>query len=225
MKRSEINSFINEAKSFFDYYRFKLPSWAFFSPDEWHNKKNDYAEVIENSLGWDLTDFGQGDFRNCGLLLFTIRNGNVKSVKYKKSYAEKIMIVDIKQITPQHFHWSKMEDIINRGGGKLCIQLWKSNEGKKLTNEDFTVQIDGVTKYIKPGDIIRLAPGESICLEPYVYHKFWAEGAKTLVGEVSMVNDDASDNCFYEPVGRFPDIIEDEPPIHLLCNEYKKYLN
>ena len=41
-----------------------------------------------------------------------------------------------------------------------------------------------------------------------------------LIGEVSMCNDDNTDNRFYESVGRFPEIEEDEPPYRLLCNEY-----
>ena len=41
-----------------------------------------------------------------------------------------------------------------------------------------------------------------------------------LLGEVSQVNDDNTDNRFYEPVGRFPAIEEDEPPYRLLCGEY-----
>ena len=45
-----------------------------------------------------------------------------------------------------------------------------------------------------------------------------------LVGEVSKVNDDNVDNRFLEPVGRFPSVDEDEPPIWLLCNEYTKYI-
>jgi D-lyxose ketol-isomerase len=224
MKRSEINNYISDAVAFFENYKFKLPPWAFFKPEEWRTKGIEYSEVIDNSLGWDITDFGSGDFKKTGLFLFTIRNGNIKSDNYKKPYAEKIMIVDVNQVTPLHFHWSKMEDIINRGGGKLCMQLWKSNESKKLTEEKFSVQIDGVTNWFNPGGFLKLKPGESICLEPYLYHKFWAEEEKTLVGEVSMVNDDANDNCFYESIGRFPDIIENESPIHLLCNEYKKYI-
>lgn len=56
-------------------------------------------------LGWDLTDFGFGDFNKCGLILFTIRNGNF--MKDKKPYAEKIMIVEELQETPMHFHWSR----------------------------------------------------------------------------------------------------------------------
>ena len=44
-----------------------------------------------------------------------------------------------------------------------------------------------------------------------------------MVGEVSLVNDDDHDNRFLEPVGRFADIEEDEPPIFLLRNDYERY--
>lgn len=73
---------------------------------------------------------------------------------------------------------------------------------------------------------VPLSPGESICLEQGVYHRFYGEPGKgkVLVGEVSMVNDDASDNRFYEPVGRFPEIIEDEEPLHLLASDYRKFI-
>ncbi len=223
MKRSEINGYIKEAQAFFEKHSFKLPPWAFLTPDEMKATGQEYQEIKDNMLGWDLTDFGTGDFLKCGLLLFTIRNGNfAKRTNYPKPYAEKIMIVREKQITPTHFHWNKMEDIINRGGGELWIQVWKANKAEEKTNDDFTIQIDGVTKTFKGGDIVKLKPGESITLEPYVYHMFWAENGMTLVGEVSMVNDDTNDNRFFETLGRFPAIVEDEKPLHLLCNEYNK---
>ena len=44
-----------------------------------------------------------------------------------------------------------------------------------------------------------------------------------LVGEVSLVNDDDTDNRFLEPVGRFPAIEEDEPPLYLLTQDYARY--
>ena len=44
-----------------------------------------------------------------------------------------------------------------------------------------------------------------------------------LVGEVSTVNDDGMDNQFLEPVGRFPEIVEDVAPIHLLVGDYVHY--
>jgi len=132
------------------------------------------------------------------------------------------MIARENQVTPMHFHWSKMEDIINRGGAVLAIELYHADpdDEKRLGNHSFDVTLDGVRRTFGPGDIVRLQPGESITLEQYVYHKFWAEQGTCLIGEVSQVNDDNIDNCFYQPCGRFPDIEEDEPPLHLLCNEY-----
>ncbi len=68
-----------------------------------------------------------------------------------------------------------------------------------------------------------LSPGESITLPSRLYHEFWGAGSRVLVGEVSLVNDDRTDNRFYEPVGRFPEIEEDESPLHLLVGDYPRY--
>jgi D-lyxose ketol-isomerase len=222
MKRSEINKCIQEAKEIFAKHSYILPPWAYFSPDDWAQKGAEYDEIRENMLGWDVTDFGLGDYEKTGLLLFTIRNGNCHKPGNRKTYAEKLMLVKNRQVTPSHFHWSKMEDIINRAGGVLCIQVWQSDEKDQLSEENFSIQIDGVTRQVAAGEIIRLPAGESISLEPRVYHQFWAENAAVVVGEVSQVNDDNTDNRFYEPVGRFPAIEEDEAPLHLLCNEYPR---
>lgn len=221
MKRSEVNRYLKDAVIFFRKHRFELPTWAYWSPEQWKKKGRECDEIRKSALGWDITDFGHGNFNKLGLLLFTIRNGRFNDSKSKKPYAEKIMIVREKQVTPTHFHWNKMEDIINRGGGDLVIRLWKADKKEKLSKCDFSVQVDGTTRKMRAGGIIRLKPGESITLEPYVYHSFWAEKGKCLIGEVSMVNDDANDNRFYEKMGRFPKIEEDERPLFLLCNEYR----
>ena len=222
MKRSEINKIILENIEFIDRMNFKLPKFAYFSPDEWQEKGSEYDEIRENMLGWDVTDYGHGDFRNIGLFLFTIRNGNIN--KPGKSYAEKLLISDEDQYSPMHFHHNKMEDIINRGGGNLIVEVYNATEDDQLADTDVTVFIDGHTETVPAGTKIRLTPGESITLPQRQYHAFWAEKGygKVLIGEVSMVNDDNVDNRFYESQGRFPTIEEDEEPIYLLCNEYPK---
>jgi D-lyxose ketol-isomerase len=223
MKRSTVNNLINDAVEFIEKTGFKLPPFAFWSPTEWQQKGNEADEIRDNFLGWDITDFGSVDFKECGLLLFTIRNGNChNSARYSKKYAEKIMIVQENQVTPMHFHWLKNEDIINRGGGNLILKLYKATEDELLSNETFSVSVDGLRKECSAGQIIKLTPGESICLEPHVYHTFHAESGKgpVMVGEVSDVNDDVNDNRFFNPAGRFPVIDEDVAPTHLLCNEY-----
>ena len=224
MKRSEINHLIRTSIDFFNQMNFKLPPWAFWKPEDWKGKYETCSEIIDNMLGWDLTDFGSGDFHHRGLILFTLRNGNI--LKDNKSYAEKAMIVEELQETPMHFHWGKMEDIINRGNGNLVIELYNSDEKEQFSSQPFTVKIDGIIRPVLPGGSVILTPGESICLEQGVYHRFYGEPGKgkVFVGEVSAVNDDKSDNRFYEPVGRFPEITEDEKPLHLLASDYLRYI-
>lgn len=223
MKRSEINAIILENIEFIKKMNFNLPKFAYFTPDEWKQKGSEYDEIRENMLGWDVTDYGHGDFRNIGLFLFTIRNGNLKT-RSKKTYAEKLLISDEDQYSPMHFHFNKMEDIINRGGGNLIVEVYNSTDDEQLADTDVNVHIDGRSYCVPAGTKLRLTPGESITLPPRQYHAFWAEKGygKVLIGEVSMVNDDNCDNRFYEPQGRFPTIEEDEPPVYLLCNEYPK---
>lgn len=225
MKRSKINHLIHDAEQFFDQYRFMLPPWAYWEPNRWKSQTGDISGVVENALGWDLTDFGLGDFESRGLLLFTVRNGHPNKPQ-DKSYAEKIMIVRENQVTPFHFHWQKTEDIINRGGGSLVIELVLADrETEQPTDVEFDVQIDGVRRRCRPHEKVQLLPGESITLYPYLYHSFWAQGEKTLVGEVSSVNDDTKDNRFLEPLGRFPTIEEDQPPVRLLVSDYGEWIS
>lgn len=219
MKRSEINRFQQEAVDFFQKHNFYLPKWAFWSKETWQAKGDLASEIVEKKLGWDITDFGLGDYEKHGLLLFTMRNGKFGR-KNTKPYAEKIMIVREAQVTPWHFHWVKTEDIINRGGGNLVIQLKNSGNDGKFTDSQVHVQIDGIAHTLNQNGKITLEPGESICIPPYLYHTFYGESGTVLVGEVSSVNDDEKDNRFLENLGRFPKIEEDEPLLFLLCNEY-----
>ena len=220
MKRSELNQIMKNAVEFIDKMNFKLPPFAFWSPEEWTQKGHEYDEIRDNMLGWDITDFGSGDFLKIGLLMFTIRNGNFNDPKYVKPYAEKLLIVEDGQVTPYHFHWSKMEDIINRGGADLIVKVYNSTEDGRFADTDVDIYMDGRHFTVAAGSTVRLKPGESITLQTGMYHSFWAEGGKVLLGEVSKVNDDRVDNRFYESTGRFPEIEEDEKPLYLLGNEY-----
>lgn len=222
MKRSEINKVIKEFEGLLNEYKFALPPFCHFTPEEWAKKGHEYDEVRDNALGWDVTDYGEGDYEKKGLALITIRNGNVHNEKYTKVYAEKIMMIKAGQTSPNHFHWNKMEDIINRGGADVVFKLWnadREDEGKLL---DTPVEIfsDGRNYTVPAGSEIVLKPGQSMTLYPYYYHEFTVRGGVALVGEVSMTNDDNTDNRFYEPLGRFPTIEEDEPAYRLLCTEY-----
>jgi D-lyxose ketol-isomerase len=225
MKRSEINQIMRRADEFIRSRGFYLPPFAYWRPEEWRSKGPEVSEIVENHLGWDITDFGKGDFNKEGLFLFTIRNGHPDNWARKtgKLYAEKLLIAEDRQVTPFHFHWAKMEDIINRGGGTLAIQLYNTSAEDGLADTPVAVSLDGGARTLPSGSVLRLAPGESITLHPRLYHAFWAEGGRTLIGEVSQVNDDDHDNRFLDASGRFPEIEEDELPLYLLVTDYQHF--
>ncbi len=225
MKRSEINAIIRDADTFIRSHGFLLPPFAHWTPDEWQGKGEEARAIPENQLGWDITDFGSGDYLKRGLFLFTIRNGHPDNLRTVQGalYAEKLLVVLEGQVTPFHFHFRKTEDIINRGGGQLVLELYNSGPDGERLGSEVSVLTDGVRRKVQAGERVTLGPGESITLPTRLYHQFWAEGAAVLVGEVSNVNDDHLDNHFLEAVGRFPDIKEDETPYRLLYNDYPRY--
>lgn len=164
MKRSEINRILRENIEFIDRLGFRLPPFAYFTPSAWKEKDHSYDEIREHMLGWDITDYGRGDFRKIGLFLFTIRNGSLTDPACKKTYAEKLLISDEDQYSPMHFHFHKMEDIINRGGGNLIVEVYNCAEDESLADTPVTVTTDGHTYTVPAGTKLRLTPGESITL-------------------------------------------------------------
>ena len=221
MKRSEINAVIKRFEKLLEEHRFELPPFCKWTPEEWQTKGHEYDEIRDNMLGWDVTDYGMGDFGHLGLALITIRNGNVHNPKYTKTYAEKIIMCDSGQVSPMHFHWHKMEDIINRGGNDIHFTLYNATEDEQLADTPVKIFSDGRCYTVPAGETVVLKPGQSLSLYPYYYHEFVIpEGGPVLIGEVSMCNDDNTDNRFKNPLGRYPSIEEDEAPYRLLCTEY-----
>ncbi|MCE5198513.1 MAG: D-lyxose/D-mannose family sugar isomerase [Armatimonadota bacterium] len=224
MKRSEINRAIDVAKETLKEYRFALPPFAAWTPEMWSKTGHEVDRIKTCGLGWDVSDYGAGDFKTFGTVFFTLRNGVANNPGMGTPYAEKIMILEPGQRLPLHFHWCKTEDIINRGGGIMVMELYNSLSDDTLDRES-TVQIycDGMLRSVAPGEFFEIMPGESITLAPRIFHRFWASknGGMLICGEVSSVNDDSSDNCFAEPVARYTSIEEDEPSRYVLCNEYK----
>ena len=221
MKRSDVNEIVKRSDAFIRSFGYVLPPFAYWTPDQ---MRSDRAGVLRaRGLGWDITDYGQGRFDELGLFLFTTRNGTAADLAQGRGmlYAEKIMISRDRQLSPMHRHNIKAEDIINRGGGDLVIELFQSDaEGGIDRHTPFTVPCDGIPRSFLPGAHLRLKPGESVTLMPGIWHAFWAEKGDCLIGEVSTVNDDRTDNVFEMPIGRFSDVEEDEAPLHLLVSDY-----
>ncbi|WP_102959998.1 D-lyxose/D-mannose family sugar isomerase [Mangrovicella endophytica] len=228
MKRSRVNQILRESDDFIRSFGTILPPFAYWSPAEMKARRSEIGTILDRRLGWDITDYGQGDFDRLGLFLFTARNGDNADLKAGRGmlYAEKIMISRQDQLSPMHRHDLKAEDIINRGGATLAIELYTAAPDGSL-DESLPVEVvtDGLTRRMNGGDILRLAPGESVTLLPGIHwHAFWGEGGDVFVGEVSTVNDDLTDNVFRDPIGRFAAIEEDEAPLHLLVSDYESWL-
>ena len=139
MKRSEINKALKELEAMCAREHCYLPPFCNFTPEEWKTKGHEYDEVRDCMLGWDITDYGLGDFDKEG------------------------------QYSPNHFHWYKTEDIINRGGGNILIRVYNSLPDESIDKEsDVTVHCDGRTYTVPAGTQVRLTPGESIHIQQYM---------------------------------------------------------
>ena len=227
MKRSEINTAIKNAIQLLDNNKFKLPRFAYWTMEEWEANSNNIDTIREVMMGWDITDFGSGDFNKIGAVLFTIRNGKLNHPEVGSPYAEKILVFKEGQRLPIHYHVMKTEDIINRGGGIMEMRFYLRKEDGTVDYEsDIEYYSDGIKCTAKAGEPVYITTGNSVRLDPYVNHTFGAKSGdgSLICGEVSKVNDDITDNYFVEKTARFTDIEEDEPILYPLCNEYEKLL-
>jgi len=225
MKRSEINRAIRWAEALLEKSNIHLPAYASWSMEDWKARAADIGTVRKVMLGWDITDFGMGDFAKVGAVLYTVRNGSLEDKSAGVPYCEKYILMKDGQRMPKHYHVMKTEDIINRTGSALQVFLWNADPatGKEL---DTPVEVfqDGILHTYRPGGEILIHPGNSISLAPYIAHIFGPKpgSGDLVVGEVSAVNDDVTDNYFLENTSRFAEIYEDEASVHPLCNEYGK---
>ena len=229
LNRARVEASIAIAKVVFRHFHVALPPFAQWTTADWDRAGPEYQEARDCSLGWDVTDFGSNDFAHIGRTLFTLRNGNIHDQRYPTRYAEKLILDPEGQRAPAHFHRTKREDIINRGGGNICVQLTRTDAEDRPAKGNLEVVVDGCRRVIASAETVRLTPGESLCIPPRTIHQFWGEEGTgyridgvgyTVSGEVSSVCDDVTDNFFFADLTRYPRIVEDAPRIHYLCNEY-----
>lgn len=227
MKRSDINREIDWAIGACKKLGFHLPSFAFWGPKDWADRKDKTEHMVSVAQGWDVTDYNSGNFDHTGAVLFTLRNGNIYDSTKGTPYCEKMIAMKAGQLLPMHFHYSKTEDIINRCGGTLVVRVFNSKseaEGYAVdTVSDVHLRLDGIPTTIPAGGTVEVTNGNSITLFPYIYHEFFAkkEDGDLIVGEVSSINDDSKDNHFVKEL-ILPPVEEDAEIIHPLCNGYKQ---
>ena len=66
MKRSEINHAIKDMEQLCKEIGFALPPFCNWTVEEWQQKGHECDEIRDNMLGWDITDYGLGRFREVG---------------------------------------------------------------------------------------------------------------------------------------------------------------
>ena len=224
MYRSEINKLIDKSITFAEHVGFVLPPFAKWTVDDWKSKGSDgeHINIYKSGLGWDVSDYGFGEFLKTGIIALTIRNGIEKIYKHEKTYAEKLLFLEPNQNVPIHFHPFKIEDLINRSGDVFYIKLYNVNEDNSIDMESpVPTFMDGRTFTVNPGEIITVKPGESITLMPRQYHQFWTEKEKTLFGEVTMTD---NTHHFYNCKPSETKIIEDVPLKYLLTSDYSVHV-
>ncbi len=225
MKRSEIGQAVSWAREFLKENNLALPMFADWTPEEWRARRKEADTIIRTMRGWDVTTFGHSDFSRMGAVLFTIRNG-LPDGSCGCPYAEKLILMKEGQVLPNHYHRQKTEDIINRGGGILLIRVYNSlPDGSVDRQGDVRILTDGIERWVPAGTDVEITRGNSMTIWPGLYHLFTPKPGcgDLIVGEVSSVNDDRTDNYFEERRPRFVPVEEDCTADVLLCNEYDSF--
>ena len=212
MKRSFIDACIDRALETCARRTIALPPFSTWGDQEFLADRQALSAAASCGLGWNVAEFAPGLFSTDGLVVFTLRMGPWRDLAGGRGrlYAEKLLFAEDGQRTPHHYHIVKTEDVINRGGGRFVVELFKVDAAGAPLKSRFSVIKDLRTIDLGPGDQVRLEPGESLTLDPFVAHAFWAEGGAVVAGEVSLANDDGSDNYFSPPFSIEP--IEENAP-------------
>ena len=102
MKRSEINAALRWAEERLREANISLPPFARWDCAAWRENQAHTQILREVMLGWDITDFGMGDFARIGAVLYTLRNGLVGQPGFGAPYAEKYIVLAEGQRLPCH---------------------------------------------------------------------------------------------------------------------------
>jgi len=182
------------------------------------NKTYQDALRCFQSHGWAIPPNPKWDITDCGLGFdsFIIALINLAE---EPEYCEKLFYCVENKPVPMHCHHLKKEDIICRWGS-FQVELWAGDPRTTEKGTSFLVKKNGEKISYRSGEVIQLDAGERITIDPFVYHSFWSITPEVIIGEVSTANNDLTDNFFVDgKIGRFPEVIEDEPKSIQLVGE------
>jgi D-lyxose ketol-isomerase len=152
MLRSFIDSRIKAMQALCDRHSFKLPAFARWDEARYRAEAASTRRIREAGLGWNVVEFKPGAFRQRGLTLFTLRMGDWRRLATGagRLYAKKAMMSEDGQVTPHHFHIVKTEDILNRGGARFIVELFKVDAEGARRDDRFKIQKDAETLDLAP---------------------------------------------------------------------------
>jgi D-lyxose ketol-isomerase len=222
VKRSFIDARIDRMLEICARHGVELPPYALWREAEFRASPEAAKLIADRGMGWNVVEFKPGLFAREGLTLFTLRMGDWRELSSGRGrlYGEKAILAEDGQRARHHYHVVKTEDILNRGGARFVVELFKVDAKGAPLKDRFRALKDASVLDLGPGDQVRLEPGESLTLEPFIAHAFWAEGGAALAGEVSLANDDATDNYFLPPLGPPVTIDEDAPPRYVTVRDH-----
>jgi D-lyxose ketol-isomerase len=222
VKRSFVDARIDRMLELCGRHGVALPPFALWREADFRANLDAGRLIAERGMGWNVVEFKPGLFAREGLTLFTLRMGDWRELEAGRGrlYAEKAIVAEDGQRAPHHYHVVKTEDIVNRGGARFVVELFKVDVHGAPLKKRFRALKDANMLDLGPGDQVRLEPGEGLTLEPFVAHAFWAEGGAAVAGEVSLANDDGVDNYFLPPLGSPSPIDEDAPARYVTVRDH-----
>lgn len=231
LKRSFINEKFRQAIEAVKRSGYPVPEYMMWSPEDWATKSREYQEIVDCQMGWDITDFGSGDFGKDGLVTFNPLNGKYGDARYVRPYGERLCFSwPGSNGGPLHYHRGKMEDLQNWSEGSMYVRHWNVTPyGERDFDSMVMVRIDGRRYMVKPGEIIEVKHHQRICSMPFIAHEGVAvddvpydpDALPGFCVELSSVVNDRVDNIYFEPWRKWDvDVIEDEPAQFCRVNEY-----
>jgi hypothetical protein len=178
VKRSFIDSRIDRMLDLCSRYGVALPPFALWRDADFRSSPDAARLIAERGMGWNVVEFKPGLFAREGLTLFTLRMGDWRELRAGRGrlYGEKAILAEDDQRAPHHYHEVKTEDIVNRGGARFVVELFKVDAHGAPLKQRFRALKDVSVLDLGPGDRVRLEPGESLTLVPFIAHAFRAEG-------------------------------------------------
>ena len=113
MKRSEVNKALRELEAMCQKYRCYLPLLPFTRRNG--NQRSRIRRSPGLLSGLDITDYGQGISIRSDSPHHHPQRQPDHAGKIPQGLREKLLFLKEGQYSPNHFHWYKTEDIINRG--------------------------------------------------------------------------------------------------------------